>query len=317
MFRVCWATVGLLLITAVVALAGGLAVDVSVAVGHSLASPPMVITGPVTAIEPTSATVAGVVSPNGVSTSWYVEYGRTTNFGLRTRSARAESGIASLGVSARLSGLKPGTTYHYRFVAASSAGVAHGLGGLLATLAPRRAVTISAAPSIVEFGQRITLFGTVSTRRADRTVTILAQRADHHSFVWAGTVLTQSEGTWSIAVMPQIGTAYKALCEGVASPTKSIGVRPAVSLQARSRQRFATHVAGARSFAGRKVQLQRLSAGRWLTIARQHLNASAVAVFHPSLPRGLSKLRVAMSVNQAGIGYLAGFSPVISYNRKR
>jgi hypothetical protein len=316
MFRVCWATVGLLLIT-VVALAGGLAIDVSVAVGHSLALPPMVITGPVTAIEPTSATVAGLVSPNGVSTSWYVEYGRTTNFGLRTRSAGAGSGIASLGVSARLSGLKPGTTYHYRFVAASSAGVARGLDGLLATLAPRRAVTISAAPSIVEFGQRITLSGTVSTRRADRTVTILAQRADHHSFVWAGTVLTQRGGTWRLEVTPPIGTTYKARCDGVASLTKSIGVRPTVSLHALSLQRFATHVAGARSFAGRKVQLQRLSAGRWLTIARQHLNASAAAVFHPSLPRGLSKLRVAMSVNQAGIGYLAGFSAVISYNRKR
>ena len=315
MFRVCWPTVRQLLITVVVALAGGLALHVTTAVGHSLALPPAVMTGPVTAIEPTSATVAGVVTPNGVSTSWYVEYGRTTSFGLHTRSASAGSGTASLGVSARLRGLKPGTTYHYRFVAASSAGTARGLDGLLTTLAPRPALTISAARSIVEFGQKITLFGTVSTRRADRTVTILAQRADHNSFVWAGTVLTQREGTWSIAVMPPIGTTYKARCDGVVSPTKSIGVRPAVSLRALSLQRFATHVAGARSFAGRKVQLQRLSAGHWLTIARLHLNASAVAVFHPNLPRGLSKLRVAMSVNQAGIGYLAGFSPTLRYRK--
>ena len=317
MFRVRWSTVRLLLITVVVALAGGLAVDVTTAVGHFWALPPTVMTGPVTAIEPTAATVAGVVSPNGVSTSWYVEYGRTTSYGLQTRAASAGSGTASRGVSTRLSGLRPGTTYHYRFVAASSAGIARGLDGLLRTLAPRRAVTISAARSIVEFGQQITLFGAVSTRRADRTVTILAQRADHNSFVWAGTVLTQRGGTWSIAVMPPIGTTYKARCDRVVSPTKSIGVRPAVSLRALPLQRFATHVASARSFAGRKVQLQRLSAGRWLTIARLHLNASAVAVFHPSLPRGLSTLRVAMSINQAGIGYLAGFSPVISYHRKR
>lgn len=317
MFRVCRPTVRLLLITAVVALAGGFAVDLTAAVADSWALPPTVNTGPVTVIEPTSATVAGVVSPNGVPTSWFVEYGRTTSFGLHTRSASAASGIASLGVSAKLSGLKPGTTYHYRFVAVSSAGTARGLDGLLATLAPRRVVTISAARSIVEFGQQITLFGTLSTRRADRTVTILAQGAGHNSFTWSGTVLTQGEGTWSIAIMPQIGTTYKALCDGVVSPKKSIGVRPAVSLGALSLQRFATHVAGVRSFAGRKVQLQRLSSGRWLTIARLHLNASAVAVFHPNLPRGLSKLRVAMSINQAGIGYLAGFSPVISYHRKR
>ena len=317
MFRVCWPTVWLLLITVVVTLAGGLAVDVTAAVAHSWTLPPTVITGPVTAIEPTSATVAGVVSPNGVSTSWYVEYGRTTSFGLHTRSASAGSGTVGLGVSARLSGLKPGTTYHYRFVAASSAGTVRGLVGLLATLAPRRAVTISAARSIVEFGQQITLFGTVSTRRAGRTVTIVAERSGHRAFVWSGTVLTQGEGTWSIAVMPSIGTTYKALCDGAVSATTSIGVRPAVSLLVLSLQRLAAHVAGARSFAGRTVQLQRLSAGRWLTIAHLPLDASAVAVFRPNLPRGLSKLRVAMSVNQAGIGYLAGFSPVISYHWER
>ena len=315
MFCVCWPTVRLLLITVVVALAGGLTVDVTAAGGHSLASPPTVTTGPVTAIEATSVTVGGVVSPNGVSTSWYVEYGRTTSYGSHTPSVSAGSGTASLGISARLSGLKPGKTYHYRFVGASSAGTGRGLDGLLTTLVPRQAVTISAARSIVEFGQQVTLFGTVSTKRADRTVTILAQRPGHHSFVWAGTALTQGNGTWSIAVMPPIGTTYKARCDGAVSPTESVGVRPAVSLRALSRQRFATQVASARSFAGRAVQLQRLSAGRWLTIARLRLDASAAAVFHPNLPGGLSELRVAMSINQAGIGYLGGFSPVISYHR--
>ena len=116
MFRVCWQTVRLLLLPVVVALAGGLAVGATAAVRHSWVLSPAVTTGPVTAVEPMSATVAGVVSPNGVPTIWYVEYGRAASFGLHTRSVSAGSGIASLGVSVRLSGLKPGTTYHLSLI---------------------------------------------------------------------------------------------------------------------------------------------------------------------------------------------------------
>ena len=56
--------------------------------------------------------------------------------------------------------------------------------------------------------------------------------------------------------------------------------------------------------------------GRWLTIARTRLNSSSAAVFQPKLKRGRSTLRVAISVNQAGGGYLAGFSASISVRRR-
>ena len=50
MFRVCRPTVLVLLVTVAVALAGGLAIGVTAASGHSGALPPTVMTGPVTAI---------------------------------------------------------------------------------------------------------------------------------------------------------------------------------------------------------------------------------------------------------------------------
>jgi len=79
-----------------------------------------------------------------------------------------------------------------------------------------------------------------------------------------------------------------------------------------SSRRFATRVVAARSFAHRIVQLQRRTAGgRWLTISRVRLDAHSSAVVHPKLPRGTSTLRVAISVNQVGAGYLAGFSRAI------
>jgi hypothetical protein len=79
---------------------------------------------------------------------------------------------------------------------------------------------------------------------------------------------------------------------------------------------FVTRVSGARSFAGRVVKLQRRTgAGRWLTLKQIRLGRRSGAVFAATLPRGSSTLRIAMSVNQAGPGYLAGFSRTIAVRR--
>jgi len=52
-----------------------------------------------------------------------------------------------------------------------------------------------------------------------------------------------------------------------------------------------------------------------VTVKRVHLGVRSGAIFRASLPVGRSVLRVAMSVNQAGSGYLAGFSRTIVYRR--
>ncbi len=46
--------------------------------------PPAATTGAASGLTLTSATVAGTVDPNGSPTTWYVEYGTTTSYGLRT-----------------------------------------------------------------------------------------------------------------------------------------------------------------------------------------------------------------------------------------
>src|SRR5580765_6229255 len=97
------------------------------------ATAPSASTGPVTAIAPTTATVAGTVNPNGTATTWYVEYGTSATYGAKTTAVSAGSGTTSQAVSASLASLKPGTTYHYRFVATSTAGTGHGADGILTT----------------------------------------------------------------------------------------------------------------------------------------------------------------------------------------
>jgi hypothetical protein len=64
-----------------------------------------------------SATLNGSVNPNGVTSSYYFEYGPTANYGAQTPPQNAGSGSGSVSVSASVSGLTQGTTYHYRLVA--------------------------------------------------------------------------------------------------------------------------------------------------------------------------------------------------------
>jgi hypothetical protein len=277
------------------------------------AGKPILHTGTPTAVTGTSATLTGTVDPNGHSSNWYFEYGTTTGYGVKTSPQSTGASVGSRTVSVPIGGLTPGTTYHFRLVATSSAGTSFSADATFATVGP--AVTISASGTTVVYGRRVTLHGTVSSKQANASVGVYASRMGG-SYIAVATVLTGAGGTWSLSVKPAIRTTYKALFGG-GSAVKTVFVRPAVSLAALSNRRFATHVAGARSFAGRVVQLQRQRLnGSWLTIARTRLSARSAAVFHPRLPHGRSFLRVAISQSQAGAGYLAGYSARLSYRQR-
>jgi hypothetical protein len=78
---------------------------------------------------PTAARLNARVNPNGLETTYYFEYGMNSSYG--TSVPLSEDGEAGDGreqaiVSEQISGLEPGTEYHYRVVAESSAGVTVG-----------------------------------------------------------------------------------------------------------------------------------------------------------------------------------------------
>ena len=129
---------------AVVLLAAALVV-VTVVQGAAAAAP-IAITGPVSAITGTSATLNGTVNPGGVPTDWWFEYGPTTSYGMETTPTNAGSGLANVPVVKSLSGLAPATTYHYRLVAKNSRPpvTANGSDGLFTTASPPVAVTSAA-----------------------------------------------------------------------------------------------------------------------------------------------------------------------------
>ena len=275
--------------------------------------PPIVRIGAASGVGTNAATLNGSVDPSGHSTQWYFQYGLGTNYGQVAPAHSAGSGGAR-SVASAIGGLTPGTTYHFRLVGTSSAGSSYSTDAVFTTTGP--AVTLQASAATVIARHAVTLSGKVASGHPNESVAVFAQRFGSGSFTSVATVLTDAGGTWRLVVRPPVGTTYKGIWNGSTSSVVTVAVRPAVTLRALPRLRFKTHVAGAHSFAGRTVQLQRhLLSGRWLTIARARLNSNSSAVFSPKLKHGRSTLRVAISVNQAGGGYLAGFSTWITIRR--
>jgi hypothetical protein len=277
------------------------------------AGKPVPRTGTPSGVTETSATLTGTVDPDGHTTSWYFEYGTSTRYGTKTASHDAGSSIGAKSVTIPINGLTPGTAYHVRIVATSSAGTVYGADVAFSTAGPP--VTISASAATAIYRHRVTLRGRASSRQANVPVGLFAARVGGGSFASLATVLTGADGTWSFVVRPPIATTYKVLFAG-GSAVATVSVRPAVSLVSLGRGRFSTHVSGARSFVHRVVQLQRHRLdGRWVTISRNRLNSRSTATFRPRLAHGRSQLRVVIGSAQVGGGYVAGYSAWLTIRR--
>lgn len=97
---------------------------------------PVAVTGRVTGLGITRATVGGSVDPRGAATAWWVELGRTPALGRRLVGGTV-SGGSPIPVARTLMGLAPGVRWFFRIVAESSAGRSEGRTASFAT-APRQ-----------------------------------------------------------------------------------------------------------------------------------------------------------------------------------
>ncbi len=80
-----------------------------------------------------TALVNGKVTPNGLSTSYWYEYGTTSSLGSKTSAQRIGSGWNAISAPAYISGLKSNTTYYYRLSASNSMGTTSGATNSLKT----------------------------------------------------------------------------------------------------------------------------------------------------------------------------------------
>ena len=81
----------------------------------------------------TTTQLAGGVYPNGADTSYWWEYGPTTDYGQLTPATDIGSSTVPVAVSDSLIGLSPATTYHYRLVAQNQYGTEYGYDFTLTT----------------------------------------------------------------------------------------------------------------------------------------------------------------------------------------
>ena len=87
------------------------------------AATPFAETWAATSITNTAAVLNGSVNPMGVATTARFEYGLTAGYGSPVGVTLApDDGTTAQTVSATLTGLQPGTTYHYRLTATNGAG---------------------------------------------------------------------------------------------------------------------------------------------------------------------------------------------------
>jgi hypothetical protein len=70
--------------------------------------------------------VAGTVNPNGESTTYSFQFGKTTAYGSQTDPRSVGSGTDPQAVSRTITGLVAGTTYHYRLIATNASGTTVG-----------------------------------------------------------------------------------------------------------------------------------------------------------------------------------------------
>lgn len=139
------------------------------------AKPPSVDTGGFPQLSTSSATLKGGVNPHGAETSYAFQYGTTAGYGAQTAPVAVGGGTAEVKVSQTIVGLAPGTLYHYRLVAANSAGTTDGGDFTFTTKKIPLTFKLAATPDPSVFGSSFSVSGVMSgTGAAGQTVALQA-----------------------------------------------------------------------------------------------------------------------------------------------
>jgi plastocyanin len=220
--------------------------------------------------------------------------------------------------------LNPGKTYTHQFARGGTFHYHDGLhpsvrGTVVVKGAPP-VVSLAASAPVIKFGTQVMLTGTVNSRRAGEAVTLVELPAGGTTKQVLATLQTTTNGAFSFPVTPQVGTTYQAQWRGAESSV-TVQVTPAIKLPAPSRSGyFHFYVVAGQSFAGHYVYLQRFSRlGQWISLVRLQLGSRSgrlmsVRYVRSLMPRGRWSIRILMTADQVGSGYLeakSGSQPVV------
>jgi plastocyanin len=192
--------------------------------------------------------------------------------------------------------------------------------GKISVKGPPPSLTLALSAPIVDYGTPVTLSGAISTGAANQSVEVDSQPYGQASPIQLVIVKTGAGGTFSYTVTPSLYTTYVARWNNVASGTVLVQVAPKLRLLVGGNGYMKASLTAPTSMVGKHVSLQRLSSfGQWVNLATRTLGAANGKLFRPVayLPKGISHIRVFLSVNQAGNGLLAAHSGTQTVRRVR
>jgi plastocyanin len=215
--------------------------------------------------------------------------------------------------------LRPGQSYSFRFTGegrhAYRDALKPSLTGTVVVKAPPpppAGVSLAGSQPILVSGQSFRLAGAVSTKQANQTIEIYTRPYPQSSFQLLSTVRSITGGYWDFIHTPSVLTTYyvRWVEKKVNSNQAVIEVRPRLTIAYnRYTKKFSARAYGVTGNATRYVYLQRLSTlGQWVNTAKVTLGTDNAALFSAKLPKGSYRYRMFMTVNQAGPGYLGGWS---------
>lgn len=188
--------------------------------------------------------------------------------------------------------------------------------GTIVVQGPPPSVSIQSSAGTLFYGAAIRLTGFISSGQPNQIVQIWARPFGQASFVKAADVTTTTAGAYDFPTTPQVLSEYQARWGNRLSAVVSVGVRPRISLIRRGAW-FVTSAKGSRSFARRYVYVQRRSSlNQWVNRRKVVLGSSGARRFKMDLPRGRHILRIFMTTNQAGSGYLWSHSRTIVVTKR-
>jgi plastocyanin len=188
--------------------------------------------------------------------------------------------------------------------------------GVIHVQGPPPSVSIALSQGVVFYGAGIRLTGNISSGAANQDVSIWTRPLGQTSYVKAADLKTATAGAYDWSTTPQVLSEYQARWGNRVSVTATVGVRPRITFIRRSPW-FVTSAKASRSFARRYVYVQRRSSlGQWVNRKKVVLGSSGARRFKMDLPRGRHILRIFMTTNQAGSGYIWSHSRTIVVRKR-
>ncbi|HEV2901647.1 MAG TPA: cupredoxin domain-containing protein [Gaiellaceae bacterium] len=188
--------------------------------------------------------------------------------------------------------------------------------GTIVVRGPAPSVSIALSAPIVFYGAGIRLTGFISSGAPNQDVSIWEKPFGSASFIKQADLKTGTSGAYDFTDVPQVLSEYQARWGSRASAVVGVGVRPRITFIRRSPW-FVTSARAGRSLAGRWVYVQRRSSlGQWVNRKKVRIGSSGARRFKMDLPRGRHILRIFMTTNQAGTGYVWSHSRTLVVTKR-